>query len=72
MTSGFSTARLGIAVRVSLKSFQSRKCTPSSDTPCLGPLSKNLRLDWLLWGSIARIFRLRLAYRLWQGYTTVS
>src|SRR2546426_5429306 len=65
MTSDFSSARLGIAVRINLKSFIAENALPAQ-TSLFGSAFwlktgisevncriQNLRLDWWLWSSIA-------------------
>jgi len=65
MTSDFSSARLGIAVRINLKSFIAENALPAQTSlfgsafwlkPGISEVNcriQNLRLDWWLWSSIA-------------------
>ena len=87
MTSDFSSARLGIDVRINLKSFIAENPLPAqtslfgsafwlktgiSEVNCR--IQKNLRLDLVAvkLHCTAGIFRPRRRYCLWQTYVTLS
>ena len=85
MTSDFSSARLGIAVRINLKSFIAENALPAQTSlfgsafwlkPGISEVNcriQNLGLDWWLWSSIAPLqFPPSPSLCLWQTYITLS